>query len=360
MAVFSEFLHRLQWQPHGVSDLVPWRMLAAPGVVLLKDQHALMRTYAVRGHDVMGEEPETIGARMLQANNVIKRLGGRWMLQSEAQRSRFTAYPQARWTQPVAAAIDADRARAMLVTPGARETRYYQTLTWHPPAPIVQQGRRLLLHGVPASGSPEHDAAARLELFFVYTDYFMDLLRGMLAQCTPCATPELLTYLHTCVSDRWHPVARPASVVDLDAQLCDSAYVGGWYPQLGQWQVRCCSIRAYPALSMAGLMQALEAKDLDFRLSTRWMGLEKNVQAGILRKTQGQWVQHERGIGARLSENLTGEQTRVINSDATRKAEETDAARQELGADIVAYGDFTTTVTVWDTDPRRRTASSGR
>ena len=82
------------------------------------------------------------------------------------------------------------------------------------------------------------------------------------------------------------------------------------------------------------------------------MGLEKNVQAGILRKTQGQWVQHERGIGARLSENLTGEPTRVINSDATRKAEETDAARQELGADIVAYGDFTATVTVWDTDPQ--------
>ena len=352
MPVFEEYLKRLRWTPHAVSDLVPWRMLAAPGVVLLKDQHALMRTYAVRGRDVMGEEPETIGARMLQANNVIKRLGGRWMLQSEAQRSRFAAYPHARWTHPIAAAIDADREQALLVTPGARETRYYQTLTWHPPAPMVQQGRRLLLHGVPASGSPEHDAAARLELFFVYTDYFMDMLRGMLAQCTPCPTPELLTYLHTCVSDRWHPVGRPASVVDLDAQLCDSAYVGGWYPQLGQWHLRICSIRAYPALSMAGLMQALEAKDLDFRLSTRWLGLEKNVQAGILRKTQGQWVQHERGIGARLSENLTGEPTRVINSDATRKAEEADAARQELGADIIAYGDFTTTVTVWDPDPQ--------
>ena len=117
MAVFQEFLQRLQWQPHAVSDLVPWRMLAAPGVVLLKDQHALMRTYAVRGRDVMGEEPETIGARMLQANNVIKRLGGRWMLQSEAQRSRLAAYPQARWTQPIAAAIDADREQALLVEP---------------------------------------------------------------------------------------------------------------------------------------------------------------------------------------------------------------------------------------------------
>jgi hypothetical protein len=42
----------------------------------------LQRSYAVRGPDVMGETPEVQGALMLQANEVVKRLGGRWMLQS--------------------------------------------------------------------------------------------------------------------------------------------------------------------------------------------------------------------------------------------------------------------------------------
>ena len=53
---------------------------------------------------------------------------------------------------------------------------------------------------------------------------------------------------------------------------------------------------------------------------------------------------------ARLAESMSHQPTRVLNTDATNKAEDADAARQEIGADIVAYGDFTTTVTVWDED----------
>ena len=45
-----------------------------------------------------GREPGSPGRLMLQANEVLKRLGGRWMLQSEAQRQRVTTLP--RWPGP--------------------------------------------------------------------------------------------------------------------------------------------------------------------------------------------------------------------------------------------------------------------
>jgi type IV secretion system protein VirB4 len=64
-------------------------------------------------------------------------------------------------------------------------------------------------------------------------------------------------------------------------------------------------------------------------------------------------VGEERSFWDRLTENVTHQPTRVLNTDATNKAEDVDAARQEIGADIVAYGDFTSTVTVWDRDPDR-------
>src|SRR5205823_6759920 len=82
-----------------------------------------------------------------------------------------------------------------------------------------------------------------------------------------------------------------------------------------------------------------------------WVGLEKHVQSGILRQTQGAWVGQERSLFARLAESMSSQPTRVLNTDATNKAEEADAARQEIGADVVAYGEFTSTVTVWDSDP---------
>src|SRR5215831_18217480 len=107
--LYEEFTRCLQWRAAHLSDKVPWRMLAAPGVMLHKQSNALQRSYALRGPDLSGETKEVQGALMLQANNVFKRLAGSWTIHSEAQRVRVTAYPESVWPHPVAALIDDDR-----------------------------------------------------------------------------------------------------------------------------------------------------------------------------------------------------------------------------------------------------------
>src|SRR5215470_2311553 len=109
MAVYQEYHRHQRWAPAHMSDIVPWRAVLAPGVVLQKYRHGLQRTYAIRGPDVAGETPEVQGALMLQANQVLKRLGGRWMLQSEAQRGRVTALPAHAWEHPIPALLDQER-----------------------------------------------------------------------------------------------------------------------------------------------------------------------------------------------------------------------------------------------------------
>src|SRR5713101_2562230 len=351
MAVYTAYTPQGR-RPAYMSDVVPWRAVLAPGVVLQKDRHGLQRTYTVRGPDVQGETPEVQGALMLQANDVLKRLGGRWMLQSEAQRRRVVTLPESRWGHPVATLIDQERRQALLEEPGSLETAYFLTLTWYPPSPSTQRGLRWLVQGPgrPRAVEPADDRQVSLHDFVTQADYLMDLLKGMLAVCRPLSTAETLTYLHNCVSDRWHDVAPLAVLADIDVQLCDTPWLGGWYPTLGQWHVRTCSVLAYPATSTVGVVRALDAADVEYRWCTRWVGLERHIQAGMLRKTQGAWVGQERSFMARLAETMTHEPTRVLNTDATNKAEEADAARQEIGADIVAYGEFTSTVTVWDRD----------
>src|SRR6266852_4389699 len=105
MPVYTAFSARERRRSHFVSEIVPWRAVLAPGVVLQKDRHGLQRTYAMRGPDVQGESPEVQGALMLQANQVLKRLGGRWMLHTEAQRRRVVTLPASPWGHPVAALI---------------------------------------------------------------------------------------------------------------------------------------------------------------------------------------------------------------------------------------------------------------
>src|ERR687888_894623 len=115
MPVYAEYQPRGRFQPSHVSDVVPWRAVLAPGIVLQKYRHGLQRSYAMRGPDVQGETPEVQGALMLQANDVLKRLGGRWMLQSEAQRMRVPDLPVAQWESPIPALIDQERRQSLLI-----------------------------------------------------------------------------------------------------------------------------------------------------------------------------------------------------------------------------------------------------
>ncbi len=352
MAVYEEYLPPKR-RPDLLSDMLPWRAIIAPGVVVHKDRwQTLQRTYAVRGPDVMGLAREVQGSLILQANNVLKRLGGTWMLQSEAQRRRVETLPEIETPFSLVRLLDGDHRTRLLAEPGIRETTYYLTLCWTPPPPSTERWGRLFVRG---PGSPRrrtgHQETSVLT-FLEQADAVMDLLKGVLAESRPLTTPETLTYLHTCVSDRWHRIGLLASLMDIDHQLCDTALdPAGWYPQLGRWHLRVCSVNGYPRQSIVGIMRALEALPLDFRWCTRWLGMERHAQQGILRKAQGAWVHEEKSLTDRMSENLTHEGTRILNRDATNKSEDVDIARQEVGADLLAYGQFSSTVTVWDEDP---------
>src|SRR5262245_52130989 len=338
-----------------LSDVVPWRSMLLPGLILQKKQHGLQRSYAVRGPDLQGVSREEQGALMLQANEVLKRLGGQWMLQAEAQRTRVTSLPKVAWQDPVPELIDEEHRGKLLNDPGSRETNYYLTLSWLPPMLTPEKGLKFLIKGParPTAALPgaPHEGPSLRE-FLTRTDFFIDLLKGMLAQCRTLDEVETLTYLRNCVSDRWYPVGPLASSLDIDHQLCDTELgPAGWYPRLGRWHLRTCSVLGYPAQSLAGMMRALNALGIDFRWSSRWLGMEKYVQEGILKGAQRAWIGEETSFMDRTVENVTKEATRVRNTTATLHAEGIDAARQEIGMDIVAYGAFTGTVTVWDEDP---------
>ena len=139
-----------------LSDAVPWRNMMLPGLILHKKQHGLQRSYRVRGPDLQGVSLEEQGALMLQANEVLKRLGGQWMLQSEAQRTQVKSLPKVAWPLIVPELIDEEHRAKLLGTPGSRETRYFLTLSWVPPMLTPEKGLRFLIKGPPR---PDHHDA---------------------------------------------------------------------------------------------------------------------------------------------------------------------------------------------------------
>jgi type IV secretory pathway VirB4 component len=232
MVAYEEFLPKVHWRWAHLSDKLPWRSPAAPGVILHKRRGTLQRTYAIQGPDLSSQTEEEQGALMWQANNVLKRLGGGWMVHTEAQRVPVTWYADPDWTHPVSQLIADDRRHSLLVDPGSFETRYFLTLTWTPPPPISYALEALVVKRPKAEQAvtPAEQEARTLETFLRTADYWVHLLRGMLAQARPLTTNETATYLKTTCSPRWTPVKLGALVTDLDVRLCDCAVVPGWYP----------------------------------------------------------------------------------------------------------------------------------
>jgi type IV secretion system protein VirB4 len=343
-------------RPDLLSDEVPWRGFVGPGVIIQKKEGAFQRSYLVRGPDLVNESDEVQGAVMLQANEVFKRLGGGWMFQSEMQRTRVRDLPPVVWLHPIPQLIDTARRYDLLVRRESRQSVYYMTLTWVPPKAIVRRVLRFFIQG---PGEPHHEVTKDAQLVQAHTfvekaDFLMELLRSVLAVGRPLTTAETLTYLHNCVSDDWYPLKEFANLNDIDHQLCNTPLdPAGWYPELGRWHLRTMSVLGYPAESMAGLMRKISLLGLDCRWTTRWLGMEKFVQQQMLKKTEARWINQERSMMDRSVETLTGHQTRVIDPSATNMGMSVNAARQEIGMDLTAYGWFTSAVTVWDEDPLR-------
>jgi type IV secretory pathway VirB4 component len=358
MPLYEQFLSFPRWRWAHLSDKLPWRAVAAPGVIVQK-RGAVQRTYAIQGPDLSSQTQEQQGALMWQANNVLKRLGGGWVIHAEAQRVPVTQVPEPPWPHPVARLIADERRRAMVEAPGSFEARYFLTLTWQPPPPISYALESLVVKRPPAEQvlTPEQREQRTLETFLTQADYWVYLLRGMLAQARPLSTDEMAQYLKTTVSPRWTPVRVGHVPVDLDVRLADCAVVPGWYPFWwdgpDRIHFRVCSITGYPDESTAAAMRGLNALKFPYRWVTRGVAMDKHVQAGLLRSTQGHWVGQKKTIFTRMAENVSQQEAEVQNSDAHNKAEQTDAARQEVGQDIVAYLKFASTVVVWDADPER-------
>ena len=112
---------------------------------------------------------------------------------------------------------------------------------------------------------------------------------------------------------------------------------GRWYCRAGRWVQLCSGGNRCPAEIFAPAAIAS-------------VGIAKSPGSARLGRHRRQWFAKRKSVAAILKEVLLNQEAVLIDSDAGNKAADADAALQELGADLVAFGHVTTTLTVWDED----------
>ncbi|NNE42193.1 MAG: conjugal transfer protein TrbE [Marinicaulis sp.] len=340
-------LNLKEYRNRGVclADHLPWALLAAPGVVLNKDG-SLQRTARYRGGDLTSATAEELLAKTARINNVLKRFGSGWALYFEAARIPAIEYPSSTWCDVAAWLVDEER-RAIFED-GVRhfESEYYLTLAFLPPPTSVDAAEKIFVKREGEGKEPSYkDHMAR---FLMESDRSFDLLAEQFAEFDVLSDDETLTYLHSCVSSKRHPVSVPETPIYLDAILSDEILTGGLEPQLGDQHLRVIGVRGLPNMTEPGLLDALNRLDFSYRWSSRFLPLDKQQASKALTKFRRQWFAKRKSIAAIIKEVMFNEGSALVDSDADNKAADADAALQELGADDVAFGYLTQAIVVSD------------
>ncbi len=334
-----------------LSDYLLWAGIVAPGVVVNKDG-AFQRTLQFRGPDLDSATPSELMGASARLNNALRRFGSGWCFHVEARRAPAPGYPDSTWPDAVSWLIDEER-RQVFETAGTRfESRYFLTLAWLPPAERQSKLEDALFEGgdEPKAKSGV-DYRRHLESFIERTDQLMALFEATMAEAGWLDDEETLTYLHDCISDRRHRVAAPATPFHLDALLSDTPLVGGLAPKLGAKHLRIISVRSFVTETEPGLLDALNRLPLSYRWVTRFLPLDREDAKKELEKIRKRWFSMRKNLMVVMREAMSQEESVLHDNDATNQAADSDMALQELGADMVAAGYATLTITVADENP---------
>jgi type IV secretion system protein VirB4 len=326
-----------------LSDHLPWAALVGPGIVLNKDG-SFQRTFAFRGPDLESATEAELVSVSARVNNVLKRFGSGWALFFHAERIEALGYPASVFPDPASALVDKERAASFDGGRDHFESFYHLTLVWLPPADAqAGAGRALIEQAEPARGRDWREALAA---FITETNRALDLLSGLMCEVRALGDEETLTFLHASVSSRRHRVVVPETPVYLDAILVDTPLTGGLAPMLGDEHLRTLTILGFPASTSPGILDALNHQDLAYRWSTRFIALDKTEATSALTRLRRQWFNKRKSVTALLREVMYNQPAQLIDSDADNKVVDADLALQALGADYVAFGYLTATITV--------------
>jgi type IV secretion/conjugal transfer VirB4 family ATPase len=348
MLNLSEFRKAGQYR---LVDWLPWACLVAPGVVLNKDG-SFQRTVRYRGPDLDSATESELVSVAARVNNALKRFGSNWALFFDAERQNSVAYPRSRFPDAVSFLIDEERRIAFEQQAVHFESHYRLTFVWLPPPERVSTIESLFWRDTAADSGKTEAAFEQLVSFCRQTDRAIDLLAPVLPHLELLGDAETLTYLHSCVSTRHHPVAVPEIPAYIDAFLCDEPLAGGVNPRLGQAHLRSATVLGFPSVSVPGILDDLNRLDIAYRWTTRFIALDRTDAGSLIRKIRRQWFAKRKSLAAIVKEVMFSEAAALIDPDAASKSADADHALEELGDDLVAFGYVTTTVVVLDENER--------
>jgi type IV secretion system protein VirB4 len=359
MTFFTRFANtfdftRFRENKSRLSFYCPWSLFVGDfkdGIVLLKPG-ALMRCYTFTCPDLGSASAESIHAVSFFFNEAIKSLGGGWAVQFEAQRALSNEYPGAAWSNPAGYLIDRRRQEIFGGLEAHFVSRYYLTFTHNLKSDMYAKTHALLYKKSKqeSEGHLNIDGCKKeIRRFIADTEACVSRLSNHL-RIEALDAERCATYLHTSVSTSFHHIAVPRRpmfidhfITDVDIDIGTTLKVGGYYYPV-------IAIRDFPQETYPAMLDAFNGAGVEFRWSTRWIGMDKIEASKEIERFQKRFYGSRKSMGQMIFESASNIESGREDPAAMAFESDTDTAKVELATDAHSFGYYTGNVAVWDED----------
>jgi type IV secretion/conjugal transfer VirB4 family ATPase len=340
-------------EPSGrMPDYLPWAFNISDTTVMQKDG-LLLRCWRYRGPDLSTASRAEQGTLAERINAALGRLGSGWAIWVEMARRERRDYPDAEFDRVAARIVDIEARSLFEQNNAVHQSEFYLSIGWMTPSDRVAAIQDALYE--PGDDSDDEHAAA-LKLDFEHFERVCtevaDVLSGIFVSIEALRGGDLWTYLKSTVSTQRQHVEMPECPAYIDAYLPDEPFTDGKVPMLGNKCLAMFTFRGFPKKTDFALLDEFCHTGVEFRWMTRFLPLDRGAAQQAISRYQRRYFLGRKSIAKYGTEIVSGEESELQNPIARNKSDEAKAALSFLGSGAATFGYFTSTVVVWDEDPR--------
>jgi type IV secretion system protein VirB4 len=338
-------LDRFQLVNTPICYAVPWaRIVGDPPVVINKDG-SIQTTFRYRGPDLDSATKEQLSLMTARLNAVFMSLDTGWVLFFESQRTSTTSYPiENYFPDPVTRIMDDERRAFFSGADNHFESTCYATLYWMPQDDNEGRLQNLVVEG------KQNKRMTSDEYLQIFSRVVGKVFRSFETCSIPCEqlnADEMLTYLHSTVSEYSYTLKMPQRDMLLDGLLYDSPLSGGFLPKLGNKHMQVISLQDFSGSTRFGLLDDLNLQNFPYRWVSRYYCLEKLDAINELELKEKQHKSRFKSLMTQLKENFTNtEDPTAVNETAVGYYQEAKNAHAAVASDKLSYGYFTSSIII--------------
>ena len=327
------------------------------GTVFGKDG-SFMVSFRFRGPDMESSTPEELIFYVAQLNDIIKNLPTGYSLYVESQRCFEDSYDKAKMPSPLLQKFEDERS-VYYSSKKHFESHHFFTICYLPPKIVRSKIDSFLIKDARQEEHKEETeiAAKNIMEFGKQVERIVNLLGSCFPSIEPMNGEDMLSYLHSCISNSRFTVGINNDLTISD-YICDCNIVTGSKPMLGDRHMRVISIhpngmKGFPFESNPGILDVLDKLNFEYRWVVRFIPLVKQDAQKALDDFYDRYDEQTKSIKQIIGDKLSDVPSDKQNDLAVSNKEDTRVAKQELDNELASYGYFTMTIVVKDINQSR-------